>query len=133
MSGTEYILELKDEGLDEQEQQELRQRIEDEFDITFENPEDRAELAEPVTLIAAYTAGATTISVLIQIYNTLQDEDELVRPEITHNGEGDIYFIDADYAIQIGVDVVEEEGGTAVAVMSHEEVMELQKMKEKVE
>ena len=129
MSETEYTLELKDEGLDEQEEQELRQRIEDEFDITLEYPEDRTELAEPATLIATYTAGVATLSLLIQVYNTLQDEDEPARPEITHNREGDVYFIDADYASQIGVDVVEEEGGNAVAEMSHEEVMELQRLK----
>jgi hypothetical protein len=129
MSEIEYTLELKDEGLDEQGRQELRQRIEDEFDITLEDPGDRTELAEPVTLIAAYSAGVTTLGVLIQIYNTLQDKDEPVRPEITHNGEGDIYFIDADNASQMGVDVVEEEEGTAIAEMNHEEVMELQRMK----
>ena len=129
MPETEYTLELKDEGLDEQGRQEVRQRIEDEFDITLEDPGDRTELADPVTLIAAYSAGVATVGVLIQIYNTLQDEDEPVRPEITHEGEGDVYFIDADYASQIGVDVIEEQEGTAVAEMDHEEVMELQRMK----
>lgn len=129
MPETEYTLELKDEGLDEQGRQEVRQRIEDEFDITLEDPGDRTELADPVTLIAAYSAGVATVGVLIQIYNTLQDEDEPVRPEITHEGEGDVYFIDADYASQIGVDVIEEQEGTAVAEMDHEEVMELQQMK----
>lgn len=129
MPETEYTLELKDEGLDEQGRQEVRQRIEDEFDITLEDPGDRTELADPVTLIAAYSAGVATVGVLIQIYNTLQDEDEPVRPEITHEGEGDVYFIDADYASQIGVDVIEEQERTAVAEMDHEEVMELQRMK----
>jgi hypothetical protein len=129
MPETEYTLELKDEGLDEQGRQEVRQRIEDEFDITLEDLGDRTELADPTTLIAAYSATVGTLGLLIQIYNTFQDEDEPVRLEITGNVEGDVYFIDADYASQIGVDVIEEEEGTTVSEMSHEEVMELQRMK----
>lgn len=128
MSEREYVLELKNEGLDKQEQQELRQRIEDEFDITLEDPEDRAELGDPATLIAVYTAGVTTLGVLIQIHNWIQDEDDPVRPEITHEGEGDIYYVDADKANQIGADVIEEEEDTVVAELTTEEVMELQKI-----
>lgn len=129
MENTDYRVELKFDESELDKWEPLLSEVESEYDVSFEEADETAELGEPVstTTIIAVLGGAR---LALALYNTLSELGEDAEVSVTHEGDGDIYVVNADNAESIGANPKEVSDGKALVELSFEELMELKKIRD---
>jgi hypothetical protein len=132
VQNSEYTINLRIEGLDEKKRSKLIKEINGELGVSFKENTKREELHDVSTVVTFFSAGVTSIGILLQLYRFLREcnQEENVEIDVKHDGEGEIYIIDSEEVNLIEGSVSGSDGENAVVNLTTEEVLELQRERE---